>query len=327
MKQPKGILVSNIAVLGDGAWGTAIATLLAHNGIDVTLWCYNETVAQEINTHHTNAQFLPNIILPSTIKATTDMVTALQNAQWVFEAVPVKYMRSVLEQSKPFIKPQHRFVILSKGIEEGSCLLPSQIITSMLGTPQQTVVLSGPSFAHELARHDLTMVNCASFDKELARQCMLMVNNNYFKTVYTADVIGIEVCAALKNVITLAVGIAQGAGCGDNAKAMIITKGLAEMANLVQAMGGKQDTVYSFAGVGDLLLTATGTYSKNLAYGKQIGQGVHPEGLAPEGVNTLMSIKKLAHLHNVQMPLLKNITDVMQQKINVQEFVQELLKV
>lgn len=303
-----------VTVLGDGAWGTAIAKLLAQNGHEVLLWCNDAEVALTIQDHHINERYLPGIQLPSTIIPTLDLSQALKN-QFVFEAIPVKFMRSVLNKAKPYAQPGQTWVVLSKGIETDTLLLPSQIAQDVLGENVPTIIISGPSFAHDLIKQQLTAVAIAGSSVETVAPVANLLENNFFKTKFCPDIIGVQVGGALKNIIALGMGMLDGAGYKDNPQAFFLTQGLQEIAQVAQALGGNNETIYGLSGLGDLVLTATGKQSKNRALGRRLGQGeslssLCGNGALPEGCNTLQSVRQLALKYELELPLCSGIYDV-----------------
>lgn len=305
-----------VCVIGEGAWGTAVATLLAENGFAVVLWCHDEAVAQQINHDHINNRYLPDILLDPTIQATTDLKEAICDVRWVFEAIPVKYLRSVLEKTVSCFSREQIWVILSKGIEKDSLLLPSQIIDDVFGYKTKKAVFAGPSFAYDLARKQPTAVTVAATDCAVGLELQKMIANSYFRPYVSLDLLGVQVGGAIKNVLALGVGLLDGAGFGDNAQAFILTRGLHEMVQLSQALGGKEKTMYGLSGVGDLVLTAMGKLSKNLAVGKRLGKGdsletiLQETGYIPEGINTVQSINQLIIKKNLELPICQGIYQV-----------------
>lgn len=304
----------SISVFGDGAWGTSMATLLAHNGHTVTLWCHSQDVATSINENHHNNHYLPDVLLSESIRATTDIQEALHDADWIFEAIPVKFLRSVLQQIKPYSNQNQRWVILSKGIETESCLLPSEIIDSVFERTQQKAVVSGPSFAHDLAHKKITAATIATPDRLLGQELCQLLTTHYFKPCLSNDLIGVQTGGALKNVVALAVGMLDAQHYTDNTKAFLITHALEEMSVITTALGGKAETLYGLSGVGDLLLTCMGKLSKNLELGKQLGSGktlqklvAERHGNIPEGINTVTSIYQIAKKHNLRLPLFQGV--------------------
>lgn len=312
-----------IVVLGDGAWGTTCANLIALNNYNVTLWCQNSDVVRDILASKINNKFLPHIKLDNKITPTTDLEFALKDADWIFEAIPVKYLRATINNCKNLVKPENtgvkpKWVILSKGIENDTLLLPSQIIQDVLGTQISNIaVLSGPSFAQDLAQKQITSVSLASEDQDLANQLKKIVQNKYFSTAYTPDIIGVQIAAALKNVIALALGLLDGAKYSENTKAFILTQGLREMGQIIKASCGsshnKEETLLSLAGIGDLVLTATSSKSRNYLLGQKLAQSNNLETIlsgthtVPESINTVKSVKQIMEKHNLKLALFTNI--------------------
>lgn len=315
-----------ISIIGEGAWGTAVSTVLSQNKHNVLVWCYHEVAANEINNHRQNNMYMPGVRLSEKIKASTSLEEVIAYSDFIFEAIPVQYLRGVLDQAKSFIKKNQNWISLSKGIESGSLLFPTQMLDEVFENRTINSVISGPSFAQELIKKDLTAVMCASTNLNIAKEISDILNNEYFRTCPTIDLVGVQAAAALKNVIALGVGIAQGADCGDNTKAMIITVGMNEISNLIKNLGGKMETVYGLAGLGDLILTATGKYSRNLEVGKRFGQGQSLEkiiadtGYIPESVNTVKSIFQLSKKYNIHMPLCMGIFNLINGSRSVNEF-------
>lgn len=302
-------MIGKVAVLGAGAWGTAWATLLANNGYAVSLWCYEPDVVAEIDATGINKRYLPSITLPSGITPTHDLAQALDGATVVFEAVPVAFLRSILVAAKPLVAPTVPWVMLSKGIEQRTLNLPLQVIADVLGAATPTAVVSGPTFAKELAQKSISAATLASTDVALTKQLIHQLNNDYMTLHLSDDPIGVQVGGAVKNVIALAVGMAHGAGYGHNTTAYLITMGLVEVGALAQVLGGKKETLYGLSGLGDLVLTCTGEQSKNLRVGTMLGSGKTFEQVRqevpvlPEGVNTVESVRELARKHSLPLPL------------------------
>lgn len=300
----------SITILGAGAWGTAIAHLLATNGHEVTVWCHEPELTEEINQNHTNSFYLPDVELPYNIRATASMQEAFDGAHIIFEAVPVKYLRTVLEHARGFVNKDQIWVILSKGIEQESFLVPSQILDEVMNFSVKKVAVCGPSFARDLVEAVPTGVIVASDYEHLAQVISSVLINNYFSCTLSGDLLGVQLAAALKNVFALTIGIAFGTQARDNTVALLFTRALAEMGKVVQAFGGQQETVYSLAGVGDLVLTCYGSLSKNFTLGKLLGQGtllqdISSEGVFPEGINTIQSLIQLAEKKSLKLPIVQ----------------------
>jgi glycerol-3-phosphate dehydrogenase (NAD(P)+) len=327
-----------VGVLGDGAWGTAIALLLADNGCRVKLWCPNPSVATAIETTGFNERYLPGFSIPETIEPTTNLHDVLCTVEIIFEAIPVKYLRQVAKQVFLCAKSvqagqdiQSEWVILSKGIEPETLLLPSEIVNDVLRAPVARTALLGPSFAYDLAKKDMTAVMLATDDEAMIKKLQPLLNNTYFKIFPSSDLRGAQLCAALKNVVALAVGIVEGAGFSDNAKAFIITRGLHEMAMLVEKHGGNKETVYDLAGVGDLVLTAMGKSGRNVEVGRRLGRGQSVEqilqetGYTPESFTTVYALPKLMQGDEGSLPLFQGVWRVVSQNYPVKQWLASLI--
>ena len=308
--------MKKVCVMGDGAWGTAVATLLAHNNCQVNLWCHDAANAQAIARSRKNERYLPGYTLSERIGPTGSLEDAMRDTRWIFQAIPVQYLRSVTLDAAPCFKQDQVWVVLSKGIEKDTLLLPTQIIDDIFATSSQKVVLAGPSFAADVANKQVTGVSIAATDLALAHELQTMLNNEYFTAFINDDVLGVQVGGAVKNVITLGVGMLEGAGYTDNTKAFLVTRGLHEIALIAKIFGGKPETLYGLSGIGDLMLTALGKLSRNLAVGKRLGKGdslkiiLDELGHVPEGINTVQSIQQLADKHHLQLPICSAIYDI-----------------
>lgn len=323
--------MKTVSVIGEGAWGTAVATLLAHNGYTVKLWCQDPKVADQIVRTRVNEKYLSGITLDEKIKPTTDLRMAMCDTELIFEAIPVKYLRSVISQARVCVSPDQTWVVLSKGIEQNTLLLPTQIIDDVLGHSPNKIVMVGPSFALDLAQKQITAVVIAAQDCERGAELQRMLANNYFRPYISTDLMGAQAGAALKNVITLAIGMLDGAGYRDNAKAFLLTRGLHEMTELVVALGGKIETIYGLAGAGDLVLTATGTLSRNLNVGRILGQGKkladieRAMGGTPEGINTVQAVHQMQRQKKLNLPICREIYEVIFSGKSVQAMLSDLM--
>lgn len=305
-----------VAVVGEGAWGTALATLFARNGLTVSLWCYHPEIAKEINKLHTNERYMPGFILPALIEATHGESEALRDADYICEAIPVQYMRTTLRFLAPYIQPHQTWIITSKGIEEKTLLFPAELVGDVLGYKPSYAVVVGPSFAKDLMRQENTGLLVASLDSLLCCQIMDLLENEYVRCTQSDDAHGAQLCAAFKNVVALLVGISDGNARGDNARALLVTESVQIMAQLVVASGGNLDTVLGLAGIGDLFLTASSTQSRNYTVGKALGMGeslqsiIKRTGFTPEGINTMHSIKEYAEKYGISIDSLVHIEDI-----------------
>lgn len=326
-------MASTIAVMGSGAWGTALAKVLVDAGGEVTLWARRSDVADEINTTRRNKQYLPGVQLPPGIRATADPDEALAGASTVLLGMPAQTMRANLEQWTGLFSAGATLVSLAKGIELGTLMRMSQVIASVTGVdPGQVAVISGPNLAGEIADEQpaATVVACGDSGRAVALQRAL--NSGYFRPYTNADVIGTEVGGACKNAIALACGMAAGVGLGQNTAAAIITRGLAEIMRLGIALGAKGATLAGLAGVGDLVATCTSPHSRNRSFGERLGRGETIQsalretgGHAVEGVTSCESVLALASSYDVEMPLTDAVHRVCHRGLSVNEAVVLLL--
>ncbi|MFA6535013.1 MAG: NAD(P)H-dependent glycerol-3-phosphate dehydrogenase, partial [Candidatus Babeliales bacterium] len=263
-----------VTVLGAGAWGTAISNLLAENGYDVILWCHESNVVKDIELTRINKDFLPGVSLHSKIRPTCDIQVAMQSSEFIFEAIPVKHIRSVFNLAKAYATKNHKFIVTSKGIEQNTVMLASQIVSDIFGAHTQVVALGGPNFAKDIAARTVTATVVASNDVEVATQVAQMLGNGYFKAYISSDIIGVQVGGAIKNIFALTIGMAHGLGYGENTIAFLMTRCLFELGILSKYFGGRQDTIYGLSGFGDLFLTCSSSVSKNFKFGKLLGQGM-----------------------------------------------------
>lgn len=325
--------VGTAAVMGAGAWGTALAKVLADAGNDVRLWTRRADLADEINSTRGNQAYLPGIELPSKIRATAAAADALQGVTTVLLAVPSQTLRGNLEGWVPLIERKATLVSLAKGIELGTLMRMSQVIVQVTGVdPAQVAVVSGPNLASEIADEQPAATVIACTDSGRAVTLQRSMNTGYFRPYTNADVIGTEVGGACKNVIALACGMAAGVGLGENTLAAIITRGLAEIMRLGIALGAQGATLAGLAGVGDLVATCSSPRSRNRAFGLRLGQGETMEaallaagGHVAEGVTSCESVLALASSYDVEMPLTDAVHRVCHKGLSVYEAVALLL--
>lgn len=306
----------NCAVIGAGAWGTALSNLLAHNGHDVSLWAFEPEVVVSINEGHENSRFLQGCELHDGIRASGDLREVVSGAGLVTIATPSHVTRNVARSAAPGIPKNTPVVVASKGIEVDTLALMSDVAAAEIpGCP--IVALSGPSFASEVASFQPTAVVVASDDPKVAADVQRTFSSAFFRTYTLDDVRGVELGGSLKNVMAVATGIADGLGLGFNARAALITRGLAEMTRLGTALGASASTFAGLAGLGDLVLTCTGTLSRNRAVGVDIGKGKRLEEVlagkdtVAEGVITTRSAKALADKMGIEMPIIDAVYKVL----------------
>lgn len=319
--------------MGAGAWGTALSKVLADSGNSVTTWAYEPDVADEINTSHRNSRYLPHAELPAGVRATHDPEEALAGVTTVFLALPSQVMRASLAKWTGFIDADATLVSLAKGVEIGTLMRMSQVIIQVTGVDSARVAaMSGPNLAREIAEEQpaATVVACPDSGRAVAVQ--RAVNAAYFRPYTNADVTGVEIGGACKNVIALACGIAAGVGFGENTSAAIITRGLAEIMRLGVALGAQPATLAGLAGVGDLVATCTSPYSRNRTFGELLGKGETLEaaqeaaaGHVAEGVASCQSVRALAESYGVEMPLTDAVHRVCHEGLSVRDAIALLL--
>ena len=308
--------MTTIAVLGAGGWGTTLADLLARKGHDVRLWAYETDVVEAINRRHDNPMFLPGCPLAESLRATGDAIVATRGADVVLTVAPSHVLRRVIEQARPGIDPAALIVSATKGIEPGTLRLMSQVVSDVL--PESRVAaLSGPSFALEVYQQQPTAVVAAAATESITREVQEVFATPRFRVYSNADVIGVELAGALKNVIAIAAGILDGLGLGHNPRAALITRGLAEMTRLGVAMGADPPTFAGLAGMGDLILTTTGALSRNRALGVALAQGATlveynaSHRSVAEGANTAQGAMELASRLGTELPICAQVASIL----------------
>jgi glycerol-3-phosphate dehydrogenase (NAD(P)+) len=313
--------VRRVAVLGAGAWGTAIASVLAARH-DVTLWARDPAQADAMARTRRNQRYLPNIEIPPQVKVSAGFPAS---ADLFLAATPVAGLTDVLRK-----KPAP-LVWLCKGFEPGTGLLPHQIVEQVLGAGARCGALSGPSFAEEVARGLPCALTLAARDGGFAREAAALLHGGRMRVYFSADLVGVEVGGAVKNVMAIAAGICDGLGLGHNARAALITRGLAEIARLGVALGASTETIFGLTGAGDLILTATGDLSRNRRVGLQLAQGLpldkilHDLGHVAEGVHSAQEVARLAASKNVEMPVSDAVNSVLRGKLTPKAAVEQLL--
>jgi len=325
--------VVEAAVMGAGAWGTALAKVLADAGNSVTLWARRPELADEINGTHRNSGYLGDFVLPASIRATSDAAAALDGACTVLLAVPAQTLRANLEQWRDGIGHDATLVSVAKGIELNTLMRMSQVIGQVTGAdPARIAVVSGPNLASEIVAEQPAATVVACSDSGRAVTLQRAFSTAYFRPYTNSDVVGAEIGGACKNVIALACGMAVGVGLGENTRAAIITRGLAEIMRLGIALGAKGATLAGLAGVGDLVATCTLPQSRNRSFGERLGLGGTMEsalaaagGHVAEGVTSCQSVLALADSYDVEMPLTDAVNRVCHKGLSVDEAVALLL--
>ena len=322
-----------IAVIGGGSWGTALADALARNGHDTLLWAYERELVAEINNSHTNSLFLPDIPLHPALACTASLADALAGRGIILLVTPVQVMRGVLAQAAPLIGAGAVIVNASKGIELETLKTVSQVCGDLLGPEalNRYVALSGPTFAREVASGFPSLIVAASLDEGCARRVQAALSGPQLRVYTNSDVIGVELGGAVKNVIAIAAGISDGLGFGHNARAALITRGLAEMNRLGRAMGAQAATFAGLAGMGDLVLTCTGNLSRNRTVGFKLGQGqrladiLAEMRMVAEGVKTAESVYRLSRKLGVEMPIVEKTFQILHEDKPARQAVTELM--
>ncbi|MBO0421574.1 glycerol-3-phosphate dehydrogenase [Enterococcus plantarum] len=322
-----------VAVLGPGSWGTALAQVLAENGHEVRIWGHNEAQIDEINKHHTNHHYLPDLVIPESIKGKLSLEECIQDADAVLFVVPTKAIRTVAQEFAEKCKNQPLIIHASKGLEQGSHKRISEVLMEEIPTNKRSgvVVLSGPSHAEEVAVHDITTITAASETIAEATYVQSLFMNDYFRIYTNDDVIGVETGAALKNIIALGAGAIRGLGFGDDAKAAIMTRGLAEISRLGVAMGANPLTFIGLSGVGDLIVTCTSVHSRNWRAGNLLGKGhsldevLENMGMIVEGVSTTKAAYELSQQLDVDMPITEAIYNVLYEGQDVKQAAKEIM--
>lgn len=320
-----------VAILGAGSWGTALAVHLGRIGHAVRLWARDPRLAADINARRVNAVYLPALLLPDCVSVTDSLPGALRNAELVVSAVPTHGCRGVIRAAAPHLQPRALIVSATKGLEAESLLRMSEVIAQELGEGRPVVVLSGPSFAIEVARQLPTAVLAASTDAAATELVQAEFRGAYFRLYGSPDVVGVEICGALKNVIAIAAGVVEGVGLGHNALAALITRGLAEITRLAVAAGGHRDTTAGLSGLGDLVLTCTGSLSRNrhvgveLAGGRTLADILAGMKMVAEGVKTTRAALALGARYGVELPITAQMAAVLDGHSDVRSAVDALM--
>jgi len=319
-----------VAVIGGGSWGTTVAHLAAHE-VPTLLWARRGELAAEVNTRHTNEQYLPGHQLHPELRATADLAEAVESADVLVIGVPSQGFRSALEQCAEHVRAWVPVMSLTKGLEQGTRLRMTQIVNEVLpGHP--AAVLTGPNLAKEILAGDAAAAVIATPDLVVANQLQRIFHQNLFRVYVNPDVTGCEVAGALKNVIAIAAGMADGLGAGDNTKAVVITRGLAELSRLGEAMGGQFATFSGLAGMGDLMATCMSRQSRNRHVGEQLGRGrtidevIADMNMVAEGVKTSRVVMELAAEYGVEMPICAEVHAVCHEGATAQDAYRGLIR-
>ena len=320
-----------IAVLGGGSWGTALALQIARGDFDVVLWDINPEHIERMQQERCNSYYLPGITFPESLKLNADLEQTLTTAETILLVIPSHAVRAFVRSARQYIRADHHFVWATKGLEEGTAKQMHQVIAEELPQCRAFAVASGPTFAREVAENLPTAITVASSSKAIAAEVAGFLHHGNFRAYTSDDIVGVELGGALKNVLAIAAGIADGLGFGANTRAALITRGLAEIMRLGHAMGAQQETFMGLAGLGDLVLTCTDNQSRNrrlglkLAEGKTIDQARDEIGQAVEGVKTAKEAMTLMKAYLVEMPIIEQTYHVLYEGKSPKEAVHDLL--
>ena len=326
--------MSVLAIAGAGSWGTALAIVLARRFDSIRLWAHEPDLAARMQSDRENAMFLPGFELPSNISASDDLAIALEGADIVLGVMPSRHARSVYGRMLPFVDERMQFVTATKGLEHDTLLRMSEVLRESFAPKFQprAAVLSGPTFAREVARGEPAAVVIASEERDLATSIQRAFSGPTFRLYTNADPVGVEIGAALKNIIAIGAGICQGMGLGNNSIAALITRGLAEITRLAVAMGGQPQTLAGLAGMGDLVLTCTGELSRNRSVGVELAKGralsdiIGSMTMVAEGVETVPAAVDLACKYNVNMPITEQMDSILRGGRSPREAIRDLME-
>lgn len=324
--------MGKISVIGAGSWGTALAQTLAAAGNEVVIWARKPEVADAITKEHHNPRYLSGMMLSDSISATSNLRECAEHAEALVIVTPSRLMRQFAQDLCPIAEKDTPIVICSKGVEEGTGLLPVQVFEEVLGNIDRLAALSGPNHAEEVILGVPAGTVIASRSRATAHYFRDLFTTSYFRCYTSPDYVGVELCAAFKNVIAIAVGAAYGAGFGDNTAAMIMTRGMAEMSRLVKACGGDALTVMGLAGAGDLIATCTSEHSRNRSFGKALAQGATLGGfekrthMVVEGAVACQTICPLAEKHNVELPITTAVRSLVWEGAPIEPLAADLFK-
>ena len=329
--------MSDIAIIGAGAWGTALSIVLGRKrSHSVRLWAYEREVCDSIADHRVNEPFLPGYPIPEMVTVSNRLEEALAGVEVVVSVMPSHHCRRLFREMAPLVRPEMLFVSATKGVENDTLSRMTEVITDVVhelaGFRPRLGALSGPSFAREVARGDPTAITVASHDADLAQAVQREFSDPSFRVYTSEDVVGVELGGALKNIVAIAAGMCDGLGLGHNSVAALITRGLAEITRLVVACGGHRDTMAGLAGLGDLVLTCTGELSRNRSVGVELGRGrkltdvvAGMHGMVAEGVLTTNAAVGLAHKYGVEMPITQQVHAILHQDKSPRDAIHELM--
>lgn len=325
--------MSELAIIGAGSWGTALAIVLASRFPRIRLWVYEKDLAERMCTTRVNDVYLPGFTLPASVAVETEFSAALPGAATVLSVMPSHLVRSLYGKMLPWLDPNAVFVSATKGLENGTLLRASEVIRECVSPRQEprVAVISGPSFAREVAHGDPTALVVASADYALTVNIQAVFSGPTFRLYTSPDPVGVEIGGAVKNVVAVGAGVCHGLGLGSNTQAALITRGLAEMTRLAMALGGRAQTLSGLAGLGDLVLTCTGELSRNravgmeLARGRNLGEIINSMNMVAEGIKTTTATVDLAQRHQVEMPICAQMFEMLNFGLPPQDAIRRLM--
>lgn len=327
-------MTQTIGIIGAGGWGIALATLLAEKGEQITLWCHGTETYRDLQEKRESRVYLPGIVVPPTVQITRSLAQTVSHKGFVLYVVPSHVARGIMLQAQPHASPQTRIICGTKGLEEESLKTMGEVMTETFGEREKALhaFLSGPTFALEVANHLPAAVTVAAYSEEVAREIQNVISTHTLRVYTSQDVVGVQMGGVIKNVIAIASGISDGLRLGQNARAALITRGLAEMTRLAVRMGADPLTLAGLPGVGDLILTCTGGLSRNRHVGTQIAEGksideiTHESQMVAEGIRNTRSIWLLARRLGVEMPIVEQMYRVIYQQKRPSEAVRDLMQ-
>ncbi|MCL5887626.1 MAG: NAD(P)-dependent glycerol-3-phosphate dehydrogenase [Actinobacteria bacterium] len=321
----------SIAVVGGGSWGTAVSWLLGNKGIEVSMWVREPEIAESINTSSRNPVYLKDITLSASVSASSDIKAAVSGVDAIVIATPSIAVRAMAQAMSAYVAADIPVIVLSKGVESGTSMLMTQVLADVLGNPERLAALSGPNHAEEVSRGIPTATVVASHDEVVGRFFQELFMTRTFRVYTNPDVVGVELCAASKNVIAIAAGMSDGLGYGDNTKATLMTRGLAEMARLGATMGANPLTYMGLAGVGDLIATCTSKHSRNRSLGEHVAKGGDVASweaktkMVAEGAVSCITVDELARQHGIELPITIQVREVLHAQGSLEDAARSLM--
>ncbi len=320
-----------VGVVGSGSWGTAVSGLLAPHADEVVIWSYEDEVARGINERRHNPHQLTGYQVADCVRATTSLEETADGADVLLLVVPSAHLRGICEQLSPYVEDSVPVLVLTKGVERSTGCLMEEVVSQTLGNERRVAVLSGPNHAEEISEGTISAAVIAARDEQVASRFQALLKSRAFRAYVSDDVRGVEVCAAVKNVIALACGVAAALGAGDNTLAALMTRGLAEMSRIVVAMGGDPLTCMGLAGMGDLVVTCTSRHSRNRTFGEAFAAGEslmdyeRRTGMVVEGAAAAASVRDIALKHDIEVPITRAVYQILYDGTPVEEAIEALL--